>query len=194
MKLLLAVTWVTAALAFNSEGAILTFENFAPSGSLVNINPQFPYTEQGFTLTPLNANSAVFDSAAVAKFPGDNTDWFGFAPGNTITLTGPIPFSLDSVLIGPSTIGIGIVNFTITGNVVGGGVLTATFNNLTTATAEFVGFTNLNSVMFSTTSDAGLDNVAITAVPEPRSLSLFAAASALLVLSIRASRRRKPLA
>jgi len=123
MKLLLAVTWVTAALAFNSEGAILTFENFAPSGSLVNINPQFPYTEQGFTLTPLNANSAVFDSAAVAKFPGDNTDWFGFAPGNTITLTGPIPFSLDSVLIGPSTIGIGIVNFTITGNVVGGGVL-----------------------------------------------------------------------
>src|SRR5690242_562419 len=125
-------------LAVSSPATVLTFEGFAPAGSLVNVNPTAPYEEAGYTLTPLNGNSAVFDAGASSKFPGDNTSWFGFAGGNTITLTGPVPFDLNSALLGPSTIGSSIINLTVVGHVFGGGTLTVTFNGLTTATLETI--------------------------------------------------------
>ena len=87
----------------SASAATITFENVAPAGGLVNVNVVAPYTEGGFTLSPSGVQSAVFDSAAAVDFPGDTTDFFGFAEINLITLTAPAPFILNSLLIGPTT-------------------------------------------------------------------------------------------
>jgi len=161
----------------NADGALITFENFAPPGGLVNVNPAQPYSEAGFTLMPTNNQSAVFDSAAASDMPGNLTDWFGFAESNLITLTvtgGAIPFNLASLLIGPSTISsTPTISMTITGNVFGGGSLVATFAGLSTATLATLNWSNLASVVFSASNDAGLDNIDVTPVPEPASLLLL---------------------
>lgn len=157
---------------------VVTFEDFAPPGGLVNINPTMPYIEAGFQFLPANGSSAVFDSAAMATMLGNPSDWFGFAGGNTITLTrlsGP-PFSLTSLLGGPSSIAQGNpVSLMIVGNVFGGGTLNADFPNLTTATSLNLNWTNLSSVAITSTLDAGIDNVNFTPVPEPASLMLVGA-------------------
>src|SRR5262249_49985054 len=115
---------VLTVLAGVAPAQIISFEGFAPPGGLVNINPTLPSIEAGYQFLPLNASSAVFDSAAMATMTGNPSDWFGFAGGNTITLTrlsGP-PFSLTSLLAGPSSIGLGNpTTLSLVGNVVGGG-------------------------------------------------------------------------
>src|SRR4051794_23069578 len=120
MKQFFSVVCLAGSFAINSDCATISFENYAPVGSLVNVSPESPYTEQGYTVTPANSNSAVFDAAAITQFPGDNSDWFGFAPGNTVTLTGPVPFNLDTALVGPSTLTSATATITITGTSVNG--------------------------------------------------------------------------
>jgi hypothetical protein len=183
-----------ALLLAGSAGAdpiVIDFEDFVPSGSLINVNPEEPYTEDGFTLAPTNFDSAVFDSVAVSDFPGDDTDWFGFAAGNVITLSGPSTFSLNSLLVGPSTIGDALTEITLVGHVVGGGSLNLTFTGLTTATMASPNWSNLSSVEFHVTSDSGIDNLNLDAVPEPASLSLIA--FGLAGLGVRCWRQRKAL-
>ena len=173
MKNWLMIVFLLWSLAVSSPATVLTFEGFAPAGGLVNVNPTAPYQEAGYTLTPLNSEAAVFDAGASSKFPGDNTSWFGFEGGNTITLTGPVPFDLNSALLGPSTIGSGIINLTVVGHLFGGGTVTVSFNGLTTATLEAINFTDLQSATLTSNSDAGMDNVSVTAVPEPSCAWLF---------------------
>jgi hypothetical protein len=176
MKSFFRFACMLTVLATYSSATVMTFEGFAPPGNVVNVNPGAPYTEGGFTLTPSDANSAVFDSTAPSTFPGDSTAWFGFAADNTITLTGPAPFDLASALIGPSSIGNGNITFTIVATLFGGGTETVVLPGLTTATLETLNLTNLQSAVFNTSSDAGIDNITLNpavAAPEPESLLLM---------------------
>jgi hypothetical protein len=88
-----------------ASAVTLTFEDFAPPGDVVNINPGFPYTEAGFTISVTNDLAAVFDSA-LGGMPGNPTDFFGFGAWNTASLTfsGGL-FDLGSLFIGPLPVG-----------------------------------------------------------------------------------------
>ena len=180
-RLLLTSVGLFFGLVDLASAALITFET-APQGSLININPGFPYSEAGFTLTPANANSAVFGTQAASIFPGDPTGWFGFAGDNLITLSGPAHFDVASFLAGRSSISVSqTIDLTVVGNIFGGGTLTATFSGLGAATLESLNWTNLSSLTFSSTSDAGLDNISVTAAtPEPATVCLLGAGLAII--------------
>ena len=159
-----------------AQAEVITFENFAPPGSLVNINPAFPYNEAGFRLTPTNANSAVFDSAAVVDMPGNATDFFGFMENNIITLTniGGVPFNLTSLLLGPSSIAGGPVSITLVGNFAGGGFINRTFSALSTSTlVTFSDFNNLSSATKDDDDFRNDDTMSRCRVPEPTTMLLL---------------------
>ena len=171
---------VVVALASGAAGQVMTFEGFAPAGGLINVSPATPYTEAGFTLTPSNASSAVFDATAAVDMPGNsNSSFFGWAENNIITLTrnGGGTFSLDSVLLGPSSVAAGPASVTLAAFFFGGSTANMTFPNLMTATLAAVGWTNLTHVEFRTTDDAAMDNVRI---PAPGALAVLALGGALL--------------
>jgi hypothetical protein len=175
MKTFLAVFCLAGALAIPSQAAVITFEGYAPAGSALNVSPGTPYSEAGYTLTPANANSAVYDVANSNFLVGGTSSTFAFAGGNAITLTGPASFDLDSLELGPLNFAAGPIDITITGTVLGGGTLSTTFTGLTTASLQVIGFDNLTSVVFTSTDAAGIDNISLTDTPEPGGMLLLSA-------------------
>ena len=177
VKRLLLLTFLAAFLAASSSAAIITFEGVVPEGGSENVNPTEPYTEGLFTLTPSDEASAIFSATSGVNLPGNSTDFFGFGPTNTITLSGVVPFDLVSMFIGPTDIGSGTISFTVIGQIFGGGTTSITFTDLTTGGVQLIGFTNLESATFSTPSDAGIDDITLSTAadsPEPTSVILFA--------------------
>jgi hypothetical protein len=168
------------AAASGVFGQVMTFEGFAPPGGVMNVSPTSPYTEAGFTLTPSNSSSAVFDATATTDMPGNsNSSFFGWQEGNIITLTrnGGGPFSLQSVLLGPSTLAGGPASITLAAFFTSAPTQNMTFPNLTTATLAVVGWTDLTRVEFRTTDDAAMDNVV---VPAPAGLGVLVAGGMLV--------------
>lgn len=160
----------------NAQAALIDFEGF--TSSLSNVSPANPYTEDGFTITPSDSQSAIFDFSNSNSMIGNDSDWFGFGESNTPSLTlssASGTFDLVDVLLGPSSIGAGVVDMSISGNVFGGGLLTANFSGLTTATTAVLAWTNLVSVSFTSSDDAGIDNINVSAsvVSEPAFIGLL---------------------
>jgi len=163
------------ALPFGTCYAVtINFEKVAPAGSYTNGVPINAYSESGFTLTPTNNKSAIFDAGAATTMPGNNTSWFGFASSNTIILTdGANNFDLLSLLLGPSDLAGGKIDFTILGTFANGNSVTDDFKNLISATTAVLNWSNLTSVSFSANNDAGVDNLEVNTLPEPLSLGLM---------------------
>jgi hypothetical protein len=188
MKRVLLLAGLLGCLVAYSAATVITFDAFVSPGGSANISDTTPYTESGYTLTPVNADSAIFSATSGPVFYGRASDWFGFEESNPITLTGPAPFDLDSLWAGPSSIGAGTVTFTVVGNLFGGGTVSATFTDLTTATLLQLDFTNLSSVTFSATDDAGIDDITVNSgIPEPTTMLLLA--TGLLAISVLRHRR-----
>ncbi len=189
LKSWLALGSFFLVLASHAAAAVIGFEGVVPVGGSMNVGPTDPYSEAGFTLTPTLYASAVFDPAAGGPtLPGDATAWFGFQGGqpggpfqNLVTLTGPSQFDLASFLAGRSPLAvISAIDLSVTGYVFGGGTLTATFSGLTTATLETLNWTNLTSVVFAASGDAGLDDISVqpsvivvSGAPEPATVLLL---------------------
>lgn len=155
------------------------FEGFAPAGGLVNVAPDTAYSEDGFTITPTNGQSAIFDAAAAADFPGrSDSSFFGFAESNTLTLSfmGGGAFSLVSLIAGPSTIATSAsIDLTVTATLSDSSMVVLTFTDLMTATLIELNIANVVSAMFSTTDDAALDNILVNfaEIPVPAAAPIF---------------------
>ncbi len=176
-----------------AQAQTITFEGVAPEGDVVNVNPDAPYREAGFTFTPLTDEAAVL-SASITTITGSDSDFLGFAGDNIITLTrtdGGV-FDLTSVLIGPNGFSSGTTDFTIVGQLFGGGTISQTFTGLTTAQTATLNYTNLTSATFVGTDDSGIDDVTVSATavaaPEPGSIALLLTAGVPVVGIVR---RRK---
>jgi hypothetical protein len=166
-----------------AHAVVLSFENFAPAGSLIGVNPSSPYNESGFTIITKNSNSDVFDSAWTGlKMTGDPTDWFGLTANNffALNLTSPPGrFNLDSLLVGPGVLPNApvppILNVTFGGSQFGGGTLTSTFTGLTTATLVTLNWTDLTSfgIVDFNAAFVGVDDIDVDPVPEPSSICIL---------------------
>jgi hypothetical protein len=175
----------------------ITFEGVAPAGA--QIVPAAPYIEGDFVITSPFPNNGIFSVSHpvnVSGFTSDFLAWNNLDAPPQISLANVFgdPFSVSSLEIGYSNTnpGAGSTDLTIVGNLVGnlvgGGTVSQIFTSVTTATlVNLTGFTNLTSVdFFSSVGDTAIDNITLSAIPEPSSL---AALSALFVIGTLTRRR-----
>jgi len=179
MKMVIATVIGLLMAPSAMAGVIIDFEGFAPDDGLINVNPDEPYMEDGYTLTPFDASSAVFGALGPADMPGNEDSAFlGFGPANAITITNDagLAFNLHELLLGPNSFGTPPMNVTLVGNLEGGGSVMETFFDLDTATLASLDWSGLTSVVITATTDAAIDNIALS-VPSPAALGLFGVAA-----------------
>lgn len=170
----------------------ITFEGLVPAGS--QAVPVAPYTEGDFMITSPFPNNGIFSVAHpvnVSGFTSDFLAWNNLDAPPQISLANVFgdPFSVSSLEIGYSDTnpGAGSTNLTIVGNLVGGGTVSQTFTGVTSATlVNLTGFANLTSVdFFSSVGDTAIDNITVSAIPEPSSIAILSAVFAVGTLTRR---------
>jgi hypothetical protein len=182
MRSFVLVSAALSIVVISANSAFATIITFT-GGSLSagnSLGAGTPYVESGYTFSVSGGSANV--NAASLQFADD---FLVFTEPASITLTGTglglSAFNLNFFNFGGTLAG----NFTVTGNKTGGGafaplVLSA---DTTFKSASAIGWTDLSSVVFSTTSlgtglKLGLDNVTVeaftpAAVPEPATASIL---------------------
>ncbi|WP_133471241.1 hypothetical protein [Paraglaciecola marina] len=165
----LVVLLVSLFTVATANATLIDFEDVAASETRVVYLPSTPYTEEGFVLTSTHNHAAVIDvdySTYGFNFVGNDTDWFGFSEYNTVTLTADSgsSFDLSDLVLGINAYASSSsIDVLITGNLFSGDTLVSNQTNLTTATFINLEWTDLVSVVFTTSNDAGLDNLNVFA-------------------------------
>ena len=182
-------------LAGTANAGLITFEE-VPQTSGATPSTQGDITSGGYLF-----NSSTNHTHFVNNFSGGNSGstFFGaddFAGANTVTMTesGGAAFNLNSLDLGnwfeQST------NLLLTGTLFGGGTVSS--NIALGAFSNFaLNWTNLISVSFDSTAGTddqywGVDNISVSAVPEPSILILLS--TCLLMLGIGRRTRRSSVA
>ena len=175
-----------AAALCLAGGAHATVVNFDNPGVIEIVNNTFvaTYTESGYKIQGQAADFLLLDNGAGNGFLVGG--FFGAVPFSLMAASGGA-FSLQSFDLGYYDLGDTPGTLTVSGVLNGAQVATGTFNlgapNTTTFGANWA---RLTQVTFLASSGFSLDNINVTAVPEPGTLALVGLAAVGLV----ASRRR----
>ncbi|MEM9480576.1 MAG: hypothetical protein AAGA58_13055 [Verrucomicrobiota bacterium] len=155
-----------------AKGAVVLVDFEAVTSGVVVL----PYFEDGFELS-VDTFAAVFAPGGGFPMTGNPTAYVAFEEIAVITLALEAggSFDLNQVMLGPNDFAAASsVEITLTGSLAGGGTVMQTFSGLTTATVvNPVGFDDVTSVTFTTSDDAGIDNIVLDVIPEPALSSLL---------------------
>ena len=171
------------------DAVVIGFEGL-PQDVALRLVDGSVYTESGFALAPYTDNSFICPGVGFEQMIGDSTEYYQtYYDFVTFIAVDPTAlFDLNSFLVGPLDIttipdeGINII-----GILPSGGSYVSRFNSLTTATTVTLNWTNINAVVFETKDYVGIDNIDVSLVPEPSTLTLLA----LGVVGLAVMRRRR---
>lgn len=185
--------------------AVLRFEDVATPGRTANpadnvlyVDPDSPYRESGYRIvTSVPRSGGVTDGTSTTNLVGEATDFLGFTADNSLTLTrdeGDGVFDLDALEAGPLKLeffSYPPADVTLTGTLSDGSTVTQTFESLYIATRLVVGWKGLTSVLVTSTQYAGIDNVEVSAVPEPSVWMSLAGGLGVVSLAVARKKHRR---
>ena len=173
MKLRLLAWAAVAALCSAGAAQAATIITFDNPGVIDIIGNTAIYTESGYTISGQAADFLPLNNALVGGFFG--------AQSFSLKAVGGGAFSLMSLDFAYFDLGDTPGNLTITA-LRGGVQVAASIVSLATPGTIFITgpWLNVNTVTFSATSGFSLDNIGVSAVPEPGSLAFMAAGLAAL--------------
>jgi hypothetical protein len=187
---LAAAAAAALCLAGSAHAAVVNFD--APG--LITIDPitsVATYTEAGYKIQGQAAEFLLLDNGAGNGFLVGG--FFGASPLSLMAATGGA-FSLLGLDLAFFDLGDPAGTLTISGLLNGNQVATSIFNLGGLNTATFgAAWAQLTQVNFQATSGFSLDNINVTAVPEPGTLALVGLAVAGLAITRRRAGQQSPM-